>query len=80
MSLVFGKRLRGLRRLKRYTQQSMSKKLGISVSMLSSIERGKKYPNYELIKKMAAVLHVPVDELFVLPKGEEQNQSKVREL
>ncbi|PKM81931.1 MAG: XRE family transcriptional regulator [Firmicutes bacterium HGW-Firmicutes-13] len=80
MSLVFGKRLRGLRRLKRHTQQSMSEKLGISVSMLSNIERGKKSPNYELIKKMAVILHVPMEELFVLPEGEEQIQSKVKNL
>lgn len=74
MSLFLGKRIRGLRRLKRFTQQSMSEKIGISVSMLSNIERGKKYPSYDLIAKIAKTLQVPQEELFVLPESESDEE------
>lgn len=74
MSLFLGKRIRGLRRLKRFTQQSMSEKIGISVSMLSNIERGKKYPSYDLIAKIAKTLQVPQEELFVLPVSESNEE------
>jgi transcriptional regulator with XRE-family HTH domain len=36
--------------------------------MLSSIERGGKYPRVDLLRKIARVLNVPVEELFVLPE------------
>jgi transcriptional regulator with XRE-family HTH domain len=37
--------------------------------MLSTIERGAKYPRVDLIKKFARVLDVPLEELFVLPEA-----------
>jgi len=67
MSALLGRRLRGLRRLKRLTQKELAGYLGISVSMLSTIERGEKYPRVELLKKIARVLDVPPEELFVMP-------------
>ncbi len=72
MSLLLGKRIRGLRRLKCFTQKNMAERLGISVSMLSNIERGKKYPNVDLLKKMTDILQVPQEELFVLPPVQQQ--------
>lgn len=68
MSELLGRRLRALRRLKRLTQHDLANEVGISVSMLSTIERGAKYPRVELIKKFARVLDVPLEELFVLPE------------
>ena len=68
MSELLGRRLRALRRLKRLTQYDLAKEVGISVSMLSTIERGAKYPRLDLIKKFARVLDVPLEELFVLPE------------
>jgi len=72
VSLLLGKRIRGLRRLKCFTQKNMAERLGISVSMLSNIERGKKYPNVDLLKKMTDILQVPQEELFVLPPVQQQ--------
>lgn len=76
MSILLGKRIRGLRRLKCFTQKNMADRLGISVSMLSNIERGKKYPNIDLLKKMTEILQVPQEELFVLPPVEESMQEQ----
>jgi len=67
MSELLGRRLRALRRLKRLTQQELAVEIGISVSSLSSIERGGKYPRLELLKKISRVLNVPLEDLFVLP-------------
>jgi transcriptional regulator with XRE-family HTH domain len=68
VSELLGRRLRALRRLKRLTQQDLAAEVGISVSMLSTIERGVKYPRVDLIKKFARVLDVPLEDLFVLPQ------------
>jgi transcriptional regulator with XRE-family HTH domain len=67
MSKLLGVRLRSLRRLKRMTQKDLAGQLGISVSNLSTIERGDKYPRVEMLKKIARILDVPLEELFVLP-------------
>ncbi|EEG76417.1 helix-turn-helix transcriptional regulator [Dethiobacter alkaliphilus] len=69
MSELLGRRLRALRRLKRLTQHDLASEVGISVSMLSTIERGSKYPRVDLIKKFARVLDVPLEDLFVLPEN-----------
>lgn len=68
MSELLGRRLRALRRLKRLTQQDLAAEVGISILMLSTIERGVKYPRVDLIKKFARVLDVPLEDLFVLPQ------------
>jgi len=75
MSELLGRRLRALRRLKRLTQQDLAGEVGISVSMLSNIERGDKYPCLELIKKFARVLNVTLEELFVLTDALEKHSS-----
>lgn len=75
MSELLGRRLRALRRLKRLTQQDLAEEIGVSVSMLSSIERGNKYPRVDLIKKIAKVLDVPLEDLFVLPESVNKHSS-----
>ena len=63
-----GKRIRGLRRLKRMTQQDLAGQLGLSASQLSNIERGVKEPEPELLEQLAAVLDIPNEEFFILEK------------
>ncbi len=67
MSIEVGRRIKALRRLKGMTQQQLSCKLGISVSLLSNMERGVKKPAPELLEKIVEILEVPGEELFVLP-------------
>lgn len=61
-----GIRIRALRRLKRMTQQQMAERLSLSASQLSNIERGLKEPNPDLMEKMANVLDIPREELFII--------------
>lgn len=64
MSVVLGRRIKALRRLKRITQQELAAKMSISVTTLSNIERGHKIPQPHLLEKMADSLGVSEEELF----------------
>ncbi|NMB40848.1 MAG: helix-turn-helix transcriptional regulator [Firmicutes bacterium] len=63
---VLGSRIRALRRLKRVTQQQLADKLDLSASQLSNIERGVKEARPELLEKIAAILDIPREELFLI--------------
>ncbi len=67
---AIGRRIRGLRRLKRMTQQQLAAFLGLSASQLSNIERGLKKAQPELLEKIAAGLNVAREELIILPTGD----------
>lgn len=67
---AIGRRIRGLRRLKRMTQQQLAEYLGLSASQLSNIERGLKKPQPLLLEKIAQTLNVPQDELNVSSPGD----------
>lgn len=63
---AIGRRIRGLRRLKRMTQHQLAVCLELSASQLSNIERGLKRPQPELLDKIALILNVPREEFFLL--------------
>ena len=64
----FGKRLRFIRRQKDLTQEQLAEAVGISVEFLSNLERGINAPSFETLEKLAAVLAVPVQDLFAFPE------------
>ena len=66
MSVELGRRIRGLRRLKGFTQQELAEKIDVSVSSLSNMERGVRKPRPFMLEKMAYVLEVQPEELFVI--------------
>ncbi len=68
MSLAMGKKIKALRRLKRVTQQSLADNIGISVSQLSCIERGSKFPKQEVIMRISDYLGISPYEFFFLPE------------
>lgn len=59
----WGRRIRAYRKLKGYTQESFSKELGISVSIIGEIERGNRLPTGELLKKIGQTLNISIEEL-----------------
>jgi transcriptional regulator with XRE-family HTH domain len=63
-AVALGKRIKGLRKLKRMTQQQLADRLDLSPSLLSNIERGLKEAKPELLEKMAATLNVHRDDFF----------------
>ena len=59
----WGRRIRAYRKLKGYTQESFSKELGISVSIIGEIERGNRLPTGEMLKKIGQTLNITIEEL-----------------
>lgn len=66
----FGQRLKELRKAKGLTQKQLADLLGVKNSIISFYEVGDRIPSPEVIKKLAAVLHVSADFLLGLDKGE----------
>lgn len=64
LKIDFGKRLQQLRKERELTQEQLSDQTGLTVESISNIERGVHGPKFENLEKIAAVLNVPVKELF----------------
>lgn len=60
----FGNRLRQLRLQRSMTQESLAESAGVSVDLISNIERGVNAPSFKTLEKLAKSLHVPVKDLF----------------
>jgi transcriptional regulator with XRE-family HTH domain len=59
----WGRRIRAYRKLKGYTQESFSKELGVSVSILGEIERGNRLPAGDMLERIAQSLKISIDDL-----------------
>lgn len=66
IKLIFGIKLRFLRLKKKISLQQLSKDSGMSLSYLSEIESGKKYPKNDKIILLSQVLEMPFEELVSL--------------
>ncbi|MBM4765287.1 helix-turn-helix transcriptional regulator [Bacillus sp. B15-48] len=66
----WGRRIRAFRKLKGFTQESLAKQLGISVSLLGEIERGNRMPDEIFKTRVAYQLNISVDELTPPDEGE----------
>jgi transcriptional regulator with XRE-family HTH domain len=60
MNDYFGLRVRRLRLERRWSQQELSLRSGISTPHISSIERGKRFPSLEYAMRLAEALGVPL--------------------
>ena len=61
---ALGKNIKFLRSQRKISQAVLAEKTGISITFLSTIERGLKYPKPAVLAKIAENLHVEVFELF----------------
>lgn len=59
----WGRRIRAFRKLKGFTQEGFAKELGVSVSILGEIERGNRMPSLELLKRVAYILNITIEDL-----------------
>ena len=71
----FGKRVKELRRLRGYTQESLAERLSISHVHENLIENGKHGCSVDLIMEIASVFHVSLDYLMT---GEEFDHAEAR--
>lgn len=60
----FGRRIKSLRGIKGFTQEELSEKMDISLNYLSSIERGRENPTFDMLIKLSEALGVEMRELF----------------
>lgn len=60
----FGIRLKAIRHERELTQEEFAELVGISVDFLSLIERGVNAPSFEVLERIGARLHLPVQDLF----------------
>lgn len=63
MNETLGYRVRRLRQERRWSQQELSMRAGISTPHISSIERSKRQPSLEYARRMADALGVPLTAL-----------------
>jgi transcriptional regulator with XRE-family HTH domain len=61
---ILGKNIKFLRTRKGLTQAVLAEKANISIIFISSIERGSKYPQPDILARIAKVLDVEIFELF----------------
>jgi len=72
---VFGKNIKFLRFRKEYSQADLAEKAGISITFLSNIERGLKFPKPDIMAKIAKSLDVEIYDLFktdIIPDNDKE--------
>ncbi|MCZ0703568.1 transcriptional regulator with XRE-family HTH domain [Natronobacillus azotifigens] len=62
-STSWGRRVKAFRKLKGYTQIDFAKSIGVSVSVVGEIERGKRVPSEEFLLKTSETLDIAIAEL-----------------
>lgn len=67
---MYGKKLKELRKLEGWTQEEVAKKLGITKQTYSHYENENRKPSLDMIKELAAVYQVNIDDIFS-PDGKE---------
>lgn len=72
-----GRRIRGLRRLLKLTQKTVSKDVGITEGALRSLEAGRSAPRAETLQKLCGVLRTSADYILfgVVEEAPDTNQT-----
>lgn len=70
--MLFGERIRELRKEKNLSLRALGAKVGVSFTYISKIENQKldfaDYPSEDLVRKLAEALEADMDELLILAK------------
>jgi len=64
LKILFGKRLKQLRRNKGLTQAQLAEAARVSVDLISNIERGVNAPSFDTVEKICEVLGIEAQYLF----------------
>lgn len=73
---LFGKRIKHIRESNGWIQENLAEKMDISTNYLSSIERGKENPTFDMLMKLSNALKVEMWELFDF--GHEKSLKELR--
>lgn len=71
LRLILGIKLKQFRQEKGYSLKDLAERTNLSISFLSEIEKGKKYPKPEKLIQLAKALEISFDELVSLKVGED---------
>lgn len=74
--VILGTNLRKLRSRRHWSQMKLAENADISMTFLSEIERGLKWPHPDTLQNLAAALNVEVFELFMNERGAEYGTGK----
>ena len=74
LRLILGLKLRTLRQRRGLGLRDVADRAGVSISYLSEIEKGRKYPKPAKLLELARALEVPFDELVSMRVGEELSE------
>lgn len=75
LRVILGKGIRFYRQQRQFSQAALAEKSNISITFLSNIERGVKYPTSETLSAIANGLGVEVFELFRHDHSPAQNRN-----
>ena len=62
-------RIRELRKLKKITQEELSKQVGVSQQSIIAIESGKFNPSLELAYHISKTFNCTIEEVFIFEEG-----------
>jgi len=77
---ILGKNIKFLRYRKEYSQADLAEKADISITFLSNIERGLKFPKPDIMAKIAESLDVELFELFKTDNVPIENKTLINNL
>lgn len=61
---LLGKRIKQIRKSKKFTQERLSEIIGIETGSLSGIESGRNYPSLTTLEKISNILNVDMKAFF----------------
>jgi transcriptional regulator with XRE-family HTH domain len=77
---TLGKNIKSIRARRGLSQAALAEKAGISITFLSNIERGLKYPLPDILSKIANTLDVEVNQLFVAHTSSNEGKKLLRNM
>lgn len=75
--VLFGRRLRSLRKVRQFTQEALGEKAKLSYKYIGACERAEENPSLKVISKLAKALGIELRDLFEF-EHEETDPGKLR--
>ena len=63
LNMSLGSTIREARLKSGYTQEKLARALDVTTQTIYKIEQNKSIPSFELVKRIAALLHISLDDL-----------------
>ena len=76
ISIVLSTNIKTIRKSKNITQEQLAEIIGVTVGLISLIERGLVYPSSEKVELIANALGVPTYKLFIPEEIEDDNDQR----